>query len=870
MLTKYVKVFFCDVKWFISKYKTLLLSFFIPVVILEIAYIVQGVFPFGSNDVLIIDLYHQYAPFLLELRKKMLSFSSLLYTWTGGLGTSFLSLFGYYLASPLNFFIIFFPESLLSEAVLFLILLKTGLAGAAFAWFLNGVHKEDNLAIPAFATLYALSGYMLAYSWNIMWLDCLYLLPVIILGLVRLVRDGRGLLFCVSFALAIFSNFYIAFFIGIFLVLYFPVCLFQYHGIRQPKLLLKKVAAFAGYSLLAAGLTAILVLPTWYALKLTSAAGEIIPKDITHYFDLFDYISRHLTLASPSIREGMANIYCGIVVLILLPIYFMSPAIRHKEKLWHGALMLVLVASFNTNILDFIWHGFHFPNQLPFRNSFVYIFLVLSMAYPAYRSLGSFSRKQTGAVCLGVMALVILSQKLGIKDADIYTAYACLPVIAGYAAVLTIKRRPRAGAYAAALFFLLMVVAEATFNTIMVINKIDIDESYSSRYGYSSGQIVAKLRETIDEIAENEKGFYRVEVMPPRTTNDPFLYGYRGLSIFASTFPEKPVRLIEKLGYHSNSINSYKYEGSTIVLDALFSIKYLVRRDASVKHVLREPVVTSEDINVYKNPYVLSPGFVVPKEMKEWKTYAGNPFEVQNNFIKAASGFGGALTSMNTRKGTAQNLTFKNNSGTYYGYTRNNKSSESMAEVIVDIEKDGEIYLYVDVTTGNVKYGHALVDGERVDFNATRSTIVDLGYLKAGSKVELKLFFKENSPESGSFRVYAYSLEEESFYNAFSELSKRQLEVESFTDSTLTGTINAAFDGIMLMTVPFDPGWNVMVDGQRVETFAIADCFLAFGIPAGKHEMEMSYVPPKFYAGLSVTLVSLFIVIALFKKRRCA
>jgi uncharacterized membrane protein YfhO len=176
----------------------------------------------------------------------------------------------------------------------------------------------------------------------------------------------------------------------------------------------------------------------------------------------------------------------------------------------------------------------------------------------------------------------------------------------------------------------------------------------------------------------------------------------------------------------------------------------------------------------------------------------------------------------------------------------------------------------VDVTTGNVKYGHVLVDEERIDFNATRSTIVDLGYLKAGSKVELKLFFKEDSPESGSFRVYACRLEEEAFYNAFSELRERQLEVKSFTDSTLTGTINSAFDGIMLMTVPFDPGWNVMVDGERVETFAIADCFLAFGIPDGKHEIEMSYVPPKFYAGLTVTLVSLFIVIALFKERRCA
>jgi uncharacterized membrane protein YfhO len=728
-----IKKYFCDVKWFVSKYRTLLLSFFIPAAILEIAYIVQGVFPFGSNDVLIIDLYHQYAPFLLELRDKILSFSSPLYSWTGGLGTGFLSLFAYYLASPLNILIVYFPENYLSEAVLFLVLLKVGLAGACFAWYLNGVHKEDNLAVTAFSILYALSGYVLAYSWNIMWLDCIYLLPVVILGLVWLIREGRGLLFCISLEMVIFSNFYIAFFVCIFVLLYYPVCLFQYHGLKKPGILLKKTGSFAGYSLLAAGLAAVLILPTWYSLRLTSAAGETFPKSVDHYFDLVDYIGRHLTLASPSIREGMANIYSGIVVLILLPIYFMSPGIRHKVKLWHGALLLVLIASFNTNYLDFVWHGLHFPNQLPFRNSFVYIFLVLSMAYPAYRNLNSFGKKQIGAVCIGVMLVVLLLQKLGAGDTDIYTAYACLAILAGYAAVFTMKRVARAGVFTPGTLLLLMVIVEVTFNTITVVFKIEMSESYSSRYGYASGKIVEEIREQIDNIERLEKGFYRIEVMPPRTTNDPFLYRYRGLSVFSSTFPEKPVSLMERLGYHSNGINSYKYEGSTLVLDSLFSIKYLIRRDANVNHVLRDPVVTSDDVNVYRNPCVLSPGFVLPAEMKDWYSRSGNPFEVQNNFIKSACGVGDVLVMMGQKAGYTQNLVFKSPGTQYYSYTRTNKSMESTAGVRINIERDGETYLYVDVKTGDVKNGHVLIDGKKVDFNATRSTIVDLGYLKAGS-----------------------------------------------------------------------------------------------------------------------------------------
>ncbi|MDD4495868.1 MAG: YfhO family protein, partial [Eubacteriales bacterium] len=298
---------------YLYKNRIVVLSFILPAFVLFIAYMTRGIFPIFDRNVLIVDLYHQYAPFISDLQDKLSSFSSFLYSWTGGLGSSYLPQFAYYSASPLNILTLLFPKEYLSESILFLICAKAGLAGGFFTLYLKGVHKKQNLAMIAFAMMYGLSGYVMAYSWNIMWLDVVYMLPLIILGLVRLVRDGKGILYTVSLAIALISNFYVAFFACVFTLLYFPVCYAQYHSLKSPVTILKKSAQFGGYSLLGGGLSAILLLPTIAALKLSSAAGDVMPKDIVQYNDLFDYISRHFTMSEPNIRDGMPNMYCGII-----------------------------------------------------------------------------------------------------------------------------------------------------------------------------------------------------------------------------------------------------------------------------------------------------------------------------------------------------------------------------------------------------------------------------------------------------------------------------------------------------------------------------------------------------------------------------
>lgn len=848
------------------KNKLTLLAFAIPSLILFIAYMSRGIFPAAGRTLLTIDLYHQYAPFIVELQDKLRSGGSLFYSWSGGLGTNFLALFAYYLASPLNFLIVLFPTAALTEAILVLIVLKIGLSGACFYIYLRGVWRQENLKMVALASMYALSAYALAYSWNIMWLDSLYLLPLLLLGMVKLVRDKRYLLYCISLALAIASNYYIAFFICLFTLLYFPVCLFSH--LNRPKIstLLATTGKFAGFSLLGGGLASVLLVPTYFSLQLTSAAGDRFPSTVTHYFDLFDYIGQHFMLLQPTIRSGMPNMYSGILALILIPVFFFARSVPLKVKLLHLGMILLLIVSFNINTLNFLWHGMHFPNQLPYRNSFVYIFVIVSMGWPALRSLPEFSGKQIGAICAAFIGVVLLSQKINTTTPSLQTLYVTIIFLAIYAAVLTLDKVRKIHPDDLALALVFVVVAELLLNTLVAVHLIDTNESYSTREGYLAGAEVKNIRNELKAIEKQEgDNFYRVEIYPPKTTNDPYLYSFRGLSIFSSTMAMQPVKSFQNLGYHSNGINSYKNEGSTLVLDSLFGIKYHIRRSREIEENLQNLWVEVDNIKIYENPYALPLGYMGRPELANWTSSSSNPFMAQNRLVSSLSGRNDVFVPLTIEEGDLNNITFSSSGRNAFSYTRTNSDQASSLKLNIINEEENRIFLYLDVTPNQPERGYVIIDEKRIDFNARRSTLVDLGLVPADAKIEYNMSFASSSNASGRFEFYAYALDVPVFEEAIRTIGEQSLQLEYFSDTRIRGTIDVREDGHFLMTIPYDSGWEVKVNGQPTEVQALDNGFISFPLTAGTHLIEMKYMPPWFLVGLLITLVSLLILLVIYQ-----
>ena len=147
-------------KLFFGEKSYLWLCFGVPIAIMYVIYLALGIHPFGDASVLVLDLNAQYVYFYEALRECVHGDQSLLYSFSRQLGGEFMGIYAYYLASPLSYIVALFPQHRILEALLTIILLKTGLCGLSFGFYLHKNSKNPNkIIIVAFSVMYALCSF---------------------------------------------------------------------------------------------------------------------------------------------------------------------------------------------------------------------------------------------------------------------------------------------------------------------------------------------------------------------------------------------------------------------------------------------------------------------------------------------------------------------------------------------------------------------------------------------------------------------------------------------------------------------------------------------------------------------------------------
>lgn len=876
--------------------RVLFMSFFVPFMLMAIAFGAQGMWPVRDTTPLTIDLYHQYAPFLAELRTKMLNLESPFYSWNGGLGMNFYALMAYYLASPLNLLMLLFPPRFLSEAVTVLTLIKIGLIGLTSSYMLReafspygsrtvaakepkqvtyGSETGTDWAQILMSTAFALSGFMLAYSWDIMWLDSIVMLPLIVTGLYRLIKDGRFVLYVVSLALAIVFNYYIAIFVCLFTGLYFFVLFVTVSPdvdrfrLNKPAFFLARLSRFTFASILGGLLSAFLSVPTYLALQITSATDDAFPTTWRLGFDFFEFIARHLIDMEPKIRSGLPNIYVGLAVFILVPVYLMTKHIRLSEKLAHLAILAFLYVSFNSNMLNFIWHGMHYPNQLPHRFAFVYSFVLIIMMYRAFSGLRDMSAVQLVIGPIVGILYIVMAERLIPEEVDHETAMvSVLFLILLTAAISLVRNKERSFRFMMQALTVVMIL-EIMVNSIVTITTIHINESYTRRSTFNGDFDEVRAELAIIEELEGKNSFYRTELIQQKTTNSPALYGYKGFTIFSSTSYEDTAKLMRRLGYHGNNINSYKYTSSTPLLNSIFGIEYLINKDAAIRDPLLEDLGTDSSLYSYRNPYALSPGFMVSSDILNWNVTSGTPFQIQNDFVAKASGHDSLFEGMEIETESAINMNDDNGTAKN-GFAYLPVKNEESSEITLVIRNEESRHLFFHVDTVFSMSVNAVVDSGSTDpdvnstvFEETRSInkpeLFDMGFVEAGETVRIRVNIDED--KGGRFKIAAASLNQDAYINAMTELETGNLVITNHNSRMLSGQVEASDDGILFLSIPYDEYWQADVDGEAVSLVRVADGLSGVPLTAGTHNVTLTYTPPAFWIGVLISLLALVVLL---------
>lgn len=813
-------------------------AFGLPFFICVIICIGNGVYPFGDNCILHIDMYHQYCPFFTEFLNKLQSGGSLQYSWNLGLGSDFVSLYAYYLASPLNFLILLCPKSHVIEFMTLLIILKISASGLTFFLYIRHHYKfvgkdgrmHKNQVIPAivFSTAYALSGFVAAYSWDIMWMDCIALFPLIMIGLERLVQEKKAGLYYITLALCIFCNYYISIMICIFLVFAFVLLFFS-----QKKGKGGAVLRFGWYSLLAGASSAILLLPEIAVLSVSGSAEGGFPKTAEFYFNILAELGRGAAVTSVYTgNDHWPNLYAGAFSLFLVWIYVLNRRISWKEKVPRIAMLAFFLVSFAENQLDYIWHGMHFPQALPGRQSFLYSFVLLSMGFAAVRKRKGTKIWHIAVAAIVSMMLLLLSGWYGDETVTepvslvITALFICVYAVTFVLTKITGKKKRLAFAQ----FAVFVAVAE------LAINMAATGFGTTSRVAYTEKQTdYENLLETAKE--DNEEtgsGFYRVEDTERKTKNDDSLYGYASATIFSSLMNLDVSHLFQSL-FMEGGKNFYCYNGATPLSSSLFSVKYMLSDSALEESPYRTLIGGSGSSFLYRNNYSLPLGFVMDEQaIANWTSSTADRMASLNSLTSALGAEGQML------------------------YPATCVTDANAGDTTIDIAEDGYYYAdYVSCTSDTLTVNRS--DGWTKQYSKTSHRyLIELGECKAGDEIHIL----NSNMESIEFQVY--QLNEKVVQQAFDTLNAQTMQLTDMTDRKIEGKIQVQNAGRLILSVPADEGWTLYVDGKETEIEPLADALVGVHLEKGSYTIKLCYTTPglKVGAGISLGAVILFLISA--------
>jgi len=848
----------------------LIAAFFIPFMIMLAVYICMEKHPFGNNSVLTLDMQAQYVYYFEALRRLLTEGGSWLYSWERTLGGEMMGIIAYYAASPFNLLLVVFPKSMIPDAIMFIQLTKVGAMGVTFAYYLRKTRNTSDLLSITFGVMYALSAYSVVHLCNIMWLDAMVFLPLLILGVESMIRQRKFILYTVSLTAIFCTNYYIGYMCAIFTLVYYLYYYFlvrdelpQNEGAKKGSLLkrifhsngFETLMRFGVFTVIALMMSAFVLLCAIYSLSFGKTDFSNPNFAPTMNFDFLDLFVKMLPGAFDTVHpDGLPMIYCGVLALIAIPLFYMSPAISTKKKALSAGVLGFIVLSFMVNTVDLAWHGFSAPNWLEFRNSFIAIFFLLVLACDGIRTLKKipFGKVMTVSVVLGILIMIV--QEFGYKfqqgpDVKVLDDAKCIllsmALVIVYAIIIYFMKSDRWQSVAT--FALAAIVCVEMFLGSLM-NVVDLEEDVGSiKYGnwvsdsgkteYYGGYVgsVKRIEEVIEKIKEKDTSFYRMESTVYRKkggVNEPMAHGIKGISHSTSTLNTSVIKLMKKLGYASES-HWTKYLGGTPVADALLGIKYVITRNDKLDpevYVLAaeadeyyEYIPSTSKIYAMQNPMALSLAYGVSMDVMNMKDFIKEPqfksaLDLQNelintmltgvmpkpyvwNGIYSYPNVDGCTMSSFTNAHTVKNENGEEEIVNNRYYVFEDDDSEGTVTFDFKAEQDGLVYMYLpgclfsdSMNKCKIYVNDMKLSGGPDDadyFTNETWTALNIGNFKKGDEITVRLEFTGGKLYlSTESPYYFYQIDYAKMISVFDQLSSASMYIEDYGNDYVEGYID--------------------------------------------------------------------------------
>ncbi|GHP13514.1 membrane protein [Lentilactobacillus fungorum] len=851
------------------KYLYLIYTIVVPVILVSGLFLILQITPFGGHNLLISDLSTQYLQFFAELRRQLLHLSFSSYSFLISIGDSLVPIYSYYLLSPFNLLIVFFSPAQLPIAIDLIIWLKIVLASASMSVFLGNKYRSYDFMGICGGLAYGLCGFVAMYFYDLMWLDALIWLPVMVYGLEKLFNDSHGWLYVFGLVAIILTNYYMGYIICIFAVIYFTYLMKQSQPKNLPffehiKFHWRKVSQFLWYSLISGLLSAIVLVPTFFAMLSTGK------KDIS----LSNFLFKGTFGPSFAVNLGLGgndfsgrlvhnpSLFTGSLFIIIGVAYFFSKKITPRSKQSSGILLGSILLGMWLLPLNTFWHMMQPPAGFPFRMVFLFSFSLIMVAYEGYLQ-GIFQERKVivlsaagiGAVIGGGYIVANFFQrpmdpfKFEIPQLMVRNFVYVLVVgflIATILAILLVAAGRPSGKYflTAILAFELMVNFFIATSGAPFGNQRAFEKTYAQ-----SRRLINRV-----EKRDHHRQFYRLLVVdqpfrklfrvPYSGYNDSLIFENHGLSSYSSTLNSHTHHVLANLGFSSRNIRRIDMFGSTPVTQHLLGLKY--------NYYIGNH---TNQLQVQKN--VAGLGFMTSQRIQGLQFVENQPFDNQNRLIQAEAG--------NSRQYFKRPAVMSSSEQTFRDFYQ--------YKVQFKAKIGGPHYLYLpNVRLHGVTF---YINGKRLSglYSGLGTEMIPLGRMQSNQVGTLTINAKKELPDPA---LHISGLDQGQFDRVVKKLNRHQLRVENLRQLNwhgghFKGTVHVgAKQRTLLLSIPYDKGWQLKVDGQSQPVKKVASGFVGATLSTGKHQVAFNYRIRGLTAGISLSVLGALMVVGtiIFKKSR--
>lgn len=849
-----------------------LLAFFIPVLVMIGVYLSLSIYPGSARSVLASDAFSQFSNFHASFNNVLHGKQSIFYTWNASLGLNYWSLISYYLGGIFTPIVFFFDNKNIPDALYLLTLLKIGVASLSFWYYSKETYKLPKLSHVTLAICYSLMSFATAHSELIMWLDVFMYIPLIILGINRILDKGKSALLFVSYFLLFVSNFYFGFMVGLFSFFYFLARVIPNFSFYK-----KRIFPYLITSVLAGIASMVMILPAVFDLSANGETLTTIARTKTEATAFWDIVIKNMVGVFDTTKYGsIPFIYAGILPLIFCIFYFCTEKIPRKNKITYGILFVILIASFYIEPLNLIWHGMHAPNMFLFRYSFLFSFLVVMLAGFGWEK---FDKEDMSLmISITIILAVLFSMAFFASSKDSYTyvtmgqyiltiLFLALYLLSMY--FYQVNQLPKK----AFVFLLLLVITgEAYINTSFMLNGILNDWNYASRSLYSDPY--PDYKTLVDEANKsNANSFQRLESLSPISSNDSFNYGYSGISMFSSIRNRHSSALLNSLGFRSRGTSlNIRYQNNTLVMDSLMGIKHNISNQPVLKYGFNQ-TKRKGAYSLYTNENAVPLGVLTNTDLYKMKLPPKDNLGAQTDLLNQLADLNDIyFTFTNPEIVSTENAEVSNlpNNRISIREKKNNVAKVINYQVNVPAGKQAYFSLF-PADFSALKSSNATITTQNTSYETQigiTGQYYNLGYYKEDTVVE--------------FSVSFYGTDEISFINppvVFLDIPHYDAAMSSINEKGVpfkvdgrkaTAHVETPEEQVMFTTIPYDKGWSVKIDGKEVAIKDFQEGFLTFKVPKGVHDIEMSFLPPGLLIGVAcfVGATGLFIIYYVVTKVR--